>query len=200
MKILKFILIILLIIIFIIFLVNIYIIIVTKKKLLTDYKKNFDAIIVLGSSIKDGRPGILLQDRLDKAIELYKNGVSNKIIMSGDSITRSYHDETGVMKDYAILNGVEENDIILDNAGLSTYDTMWRAYNLFNIKSAVVVTQKYHLYRSIYDGNGVGMDTYGVYTIKRENKGDTYRYIREVFARCKDIVKCIFRPKAKYEE
>lgn len=200
MKIIKWVLLIIFVILFIIFILNATVIVSSRRKFKDDYNEiRSDAIVVLGSSIIEGRPGAILKDRLDKAIELYKNGVSNKIIMSGDS-TRVDHDEVSVMMNYAVDNGVEKEDIILDYAGVSTYDTMYRVSNVFNIKNIVVVTQKYHLYRSVYIADKLGMDVCGVETTDITYRGETYRRVREIIARCKDVFKCIIKPSAMYKE
>ena len=93
-----------------------------------------DCIIVLGASVKHGdTPSLMLSDRLDRAIELYKAGVAPKIIMSGDHGSK-YYNEVQVMKDYAIARGVPSEDIFMDHAGFSTYDTMYRAKEIFGAK------------------------------------------------------------------
>lgn len=181
------------------FLLNIYVWLSTKNYIVEDYKniEDVDCIIVLGGGIRKDRPSPLLKDRLDKAIELYKNKVAPKIIMSGDHGNKD-HDEVNVMKNYAIENGVLSEDIFMDHAGFSTYDTMYRAKEIFGVKKAIIVTQQYHLYRSIYIARCLGIDVYGVAAENIKYGGRYYREIREVLARDKDVIKCLFKPKSKY--
>jgi vancomycin permeability regulator SanA len=189
------------IILFILFLVNLYVVLVTKDRIISSDKINkddkFDAIVVLGAGIRKDTPSPLLKDRLDKAIELYNMGVAPKIIMSGDH-GQEHYDEVSVMKKYAIENGIPSEDIFMDHAGFSTYDTMYRAKNVFGIKKALLVSQRYHLYRSVYIARKLGLDVYGVPAESNKYSGRFFREIREVLARNKDVVKCIFKPKSKY--
>jgi SanA protein len=139
----------------------------------------------------------MLEDRLLEGINLYKNNVSSKIIMSGDHGREDY-DEVNLMKNYAIEKGIPSEDIFMDHAGFSTYETMYRAKEIFKAKKVVIVTQNYHMYRALYDAKKLGLDAYGVCSDPRQYVGATYREIREILARDKDFVKCIFKPKPTY--
>lgn len=183
-----------------VFMVNWFVKLSTKDKIIENYTniKDADAILILGCQVKpDGSLSLMLKDRLDKGIELYKNGVATKVIVSGDHGREDY-DEVNAMKKYMIQNEVPSEDIFMDHAGFNTYDSMYRAKNIFNVNKCVVVTQKYHLYRSIYIGNALGMETYGVPAQNIKYVGQLGRDIREVLARDKDVVKCIFKPQATY--
>lgn len=183
------------------FILNIYVYLSVKNQIITeeDYEiiGNVDCIIVLGGGIRGENPSPILKDRLDKAIELYKLGLAPKIIMSGDHGKEKY-DEVNVMKNYAINKGVPSVDIFMDHAGFSTYDTMYRAKNVFGVKKAIIVTQEYHMFRSLYIANKLGLKVYGVSAKKIKYGGRYFREIREVLARDKDVIKCIFKPKPKY--
>ena len=146
--------------------------------------ENVDCIIVLGAGV-----------RPDKAIELYRQGVSHKVIVSGDHREDNY-DEVNAMKRYLMEYDVPSNAIFMDHAGLSTYDSMYRAVHIFGVESAVIVTQKYHMYRAVYDAEALGIDAYGVNAEDVTYSGQTYREIREIAARVKDIMYCIFEPEA----
>lgn len=183
-----------------VFMVNWFVKLSTKDKIIENYTniKDADAILILGCEVKpDGSLSLMLKDRLDKGIELYKNGVATKVIVSGDH-GRDDYDEVNAMKKYMIQNEVPSEDIFMDHAGFNTYDSMYRAKNIFNVNKCVVVTQKYHLYRSIYIGNALEMETYGVPAQNIKYVGQLGRDIREVLARDKDVVKCIFKPQATY--
>ncbi|MBQ9200011.1 MAG: YdcF family protein [Lachnospiraceae bacterium] len=152
-----------------------------------------DCIIVLGASVKPGNtPSLMLSDRLDRAVELYKSGVAPKIIMSGDHGSK-YYNEVQVMKDYAIAKGVPSEDIFMDHAGFSTYDTMYRAKEIFGAKKVVIVTQRYHLYRSVYVAKSLGMDAYGVAAKDARYNGQTKRDFREIVAVDKDFIWSLFK-------
>lgn len=177
-------------------LINQYVKGYAKKNILANYSEigDIDAILILGCEVKpDGSLSLMLKDRLDKGIELYKNGVAQKVIVSGDN-REEHYDETTAMKQYLIENDVPSEYIYMDDIGLSTYDSMYRAKNVFQVKKCVVVTQEYHLYRAIYIGNKLGMETYGESSIKINYDGQLKREFREFLARNKDFIKCIFKP------
>jgi len=158
----------------------------------------YDCILVLGCGIlPDGTPSSMLSDRLQRAIELYKSGAAPKIIMSGDH-GRTAYDEVNTMRDYAINQGVAKEDIFMDHAGFSTYESMYRAKEIFCVNRMIVVTQKYHLYRALYICNNLGIDSIGVDSDYRFYYGQTLRDLREIAARCKDFVKCIFEPEPTF--
>ena len=199
-KIIKYSLIVVGVLFALIFILNFYVVLSIRGRIISkdNYDKigEVDCIIVLGGGIRKDKPSPLLQDRLDKAIELYKKGLAPKIIMSGDHGTKE-HDEVNVMKNYAIENGVPSEDIFMDHAGFSTYDTMYRAKNIFGVKKAIIVTQKYHIFRSVYIAKKLGIDAYGISAEDIKHQWPIYREFREVLARDKDFLKCIFKPKSK---
>jgi vancomycin permeability regulator SanA len=198
-KIILVLVIILIIGIVLIFGINFSVKMTTEKRILTDVSKlpNVDCILVLGAGIDGDRPSLMLEDRLKAAIKLYDNNVSKKIIMSGDH-GRKEHDEVNVMKNYAMELDVPSNDIFMDHAGFSTYESMYRLKHIFGAKSVVIVTQKYHLYRSLYIARSLGIDAYGYAAEDIKYFGDTYRELREIFARDKDFFKSIYKPKSTY--
>ena len=160
---------------------------------------NADCIIVLGAGLRpDGKPTWMLEDRIKVGDELYKNHAAPKIIMSGDHGRESY-DEVNAMKKYAKSEGVPSKDIFMDHAGFETYDTMYRARDVFGAKKVIIVTQKYHLYRAMYAAKKLGLDAYGVSATKRKYDNKQWmRDMREWLARVKIFGKCITKPKPKY--
>ncbi len=173
---------------------NIWVLQTTKNNIhtvqeMSDFQA--DAIVVLGASVRpDGSLSQILADRVEGAIVLYQEGVAPKIIMSGDNGEDSYN-ECAAMKRYAVERGVPSEDIFCDHAGFSTYDTMYRAKNIFGCQRVVVSTQTYHLYRAIYAGEGLGMTVAGVPTDMREYDNQLYYDIREIAARTKDFFKTL---------
>ncbi len=157
---------------------------------------NFDAdcIIVLGAGITDSEtPSPMLKDRLDLGIDLYKNGVAPKILLSGDN-GQVGHNEIHVMLSYTKKAGVPEEDIFCDHAGFSTYDSMYRAESIFGVKKAFVVTQKYHEYRALYIGKKLGLEVKGAAADQERYVGQVMRDFREYLARNKDFFKMIKNP------
>lgn len=181
--------------------INLYVRASTNKQILgeNDYTKlsDIDCIIILGAGVWGNKPSPILEDRLLEGIKLYQNNVSDKIIMSGDHGRESY-DEVNIMKNYAIEKGIPSENIFMDHAGFSTYESIYRARDIFKAKKIVIVTQKYHLYRALYAANCLGLEAYGVGADPRQYSGATFRELREILARDKDFIKCIFKPKPTY--
>ena len=160
--------------------------------------KDVDCIIVLGCQVKDnGKPSDMLADRLTRGIDLYNQGIAPKIIMSGDHGQIEY-DEVNTMKQIAIDSGIPSSDIFMDHAGFSTYESLYRAKEIFEADKLVIVTQKYHLYRALYIAKQLGIEAYGVDSDYHTYRGQSNREVREILARCKDYIKTIFKPKPEY--
>lgn len=173
----------------------------TKERVLSAWEAagmSFDCILVLGCGVNaDGTPSDMLTDRLLQGIELFKLGAAPKMLMSGDHGTAQY-DEVNTMKSFAIERGVPSQAIFMDHAGFSTYESMYRAAEIFKAERIVIVTQDYHLYRAIYDAGHLGLEAYGVASNPRKYFGQAYRDLREILARDKDVIFCIFKPKPTY--
>ena len=162
--------------------------------------KDFQAecAIVLGCGIEDEEtPSPMLKDRLDAGIKLYTEGIVPKILLTGDN-GQVGHNEIHVMLKYTREAGVPENDIFCDHAGFSTYDSMYRAADVFKVKRAIIVTQKYHEYRALYIAKKLGIEVCGVAADQDSYFGQSYRELREILARNKDFAKAILRQKATY--
>jgi SanA protein len=138
--------------------------------------------IVLGARVwDDGSLSHALLDRVMTAVELYKAGKVKKLLMSGDNPTPEY-DEPTAMKRYAMELGVPESDIVLDFAGRRTYDTCYRAKEIFEVKKAVIVSQEFHLARSIYLCQNLEVDSIGIAANRRKYLGERWWAFREFFS------------------
>lgn len=174
----------------------------TRDKILTPQEaakiQDADCILVLGCQVRNnGVPSAMLEDRLRRSVELYDLGAAPKLLMSGDH-GRTDYDEVNAMKQYALDAGVPPEDVFMDHAGFSTYESMYRARDVFQAKKVIIVTQQYHLYRSIYAAEALGMEAYGVACDYRQYSGQLKRDLREVLARAKDVATGIFQPKPTY--
>ena len=157
-----------------------------------------DCILVLGCAVwLDNKPSPMLKDRLDTAIALYKKGVAPKLLLSGDNSIQEYS-EPDCMYKYTLEQGVPEEDIFLDFAGFSTYESMYRAKAVFKVDSMIVVTQRYHLFRALYACDALGIKAAGVGADQKKYAGRVNREVREVLARDKDFVKCLIRPEPTF--
>lgn len=159
--------------------------------------EGYDCILVLGCGLtQSGEPGKLLKSRLDAGLDAYRKGAAPKLLMSGDHGRKGY-DEVNAMKAYAIEKGMASEDVFMDHAGFSTYESMYRARDVFAAKKIVIVTQRYHLYRAIYNAKALGLDVVGV-EAEDLARGRASREVRELAARCKDFVWAMFKPKPTY--
>ncbi|MEY8461562.1 ElyC/SanA/YdcF family protein [Eggerthellaceae bacterium 24-137] len=153
-----------------------------------------DCVLVLGCGVKpDGQPSDMLADRIAQGVALYENGTSPKLLMSGDH-GRSDYDEVNAMRDVAVEAGVPADDVFMDHAGFSTYESMYRARDVFQANRIVIVSQKYHLYRALYVAERLGLDAYGVSADLRPYAGQEGRELREILARDKDFFTSMAQP------
>lgn len=157
-----------------------------------------DCIVVLGCQVRDdGSLSPMLRDRLMRSLELYEAGAAPKLLMSGDH-GREEYDEVGAMKQYAVDHGVPSENVFMDHAGFSTYETVYRAKEVFEADKIIIVTQEYHLYRALYIAEQLGVDAYGASSDYNTYAGQSMRELREILARCKDFAMCIFQPEPAY--
>ncbi len=160
--------------------------------------EEIDCILVLGAGVRDdGRPSDMLRDRIDTGVLLYESGAAPKIMMSGDH-GRVEYDEVNVMRDRALDAGIPSADIFMDHAGFSTYDSLYRAKDVFLADRVIIVTQAYHLPRALYIARALGIEAYGVPADLNRYFGQSGRELREAAARVKDMLYCILRPEPVY--
>ncbi len=160
--------------------------------------REFDCILVLGCGVRDdGSPSAMLYDRLQRSVEMYEAGVSDRLLMTGDHGREGY-DEVDTMKGFAVDAGIPSEYVFMDHAGFSTYESMYRAKAIFGAQKVLIVTQGYHLYRAVYIARQLGLEAYGVDADYRGYSGQTARDVREVLARVKDVGSCIFKPEPTY--
>lgn len=160
--------------------------------------ENVDCVIVLGCQVRsDGTLSHMLEDRVAEGVALYHAGAAPKLLMSGDHGRETY-DEVNAMKGYAVTEGVPVEDVFMDHAGFSTYETVYRAKAIFGARKVIIVTQRYHLHRALYIAEALGLEAYGVASDPRVYSGQFSRDVREILARCKDVVMCLFKPEPTY--
>ena len=160
---------------------------------------NPQCILILGAGLKpDGTPNRMLEDRLDQGIALYKSGAAPKILLSGDNGQERY-DEVNAMKEYCLDQGVPMEDIFMDHAGFSTYESIHRASSIFQVESMIIVTQDYHLPRACYLAEKMGIRYLGIAARQIDYGGQQGRDLREIAARCKDFFTGILKPPPTYQ-
>ena len=155
-------------------------------------------ILVLGCAVwSDNEPSPMLKDRLDTAIALYKAGVAPKLLLSGDNSIVEYSEPDCMLK-YTLAQGVPPEDIFLDFAGFSTYESVYRSHAVFMADRMIVVTQKYHLFRALKACKALGIEAKGVASNQQKYAGRFYREAREVLARNKDLFKGLIKAKPTF--
>lgn len=174
----------------------------TKDRILTLEEaaklEDVDCVLVLGCGLRrDGTPSQLLDDRILTGVRVYETGVTDRILMSGDHGRKSY-DEVNAMKTRAANSGIPAGNIFCDHAGFSTYESMYRALDIFGADKIIIVTQSYHLSRAVYDARRLGIDAYGVAATGHAYQTSLYREGREFLARAKDVIWCVFKPEPTY--
>lgn len=179
------------------FVVNARVISTGEKRILTVEDaagEDADCILVLGAFVyQDGTLSAVLEDRVKTAIDLYKKGAAKKLLFSGDH-GRTDYDEVNAMKRYAMEAGVPEEDIFMDHAGFSTYESVHRAQSIFDAKKIIIVTQEYHLYRALYVASSLGLEAVGVDGALQRYSDQKKQDVREFLARNKEFVQCLFKP------
>ena len=145
----------------------------------------------------DGRLCDMLADRVSTAVELYKEGKVKKLLLTGDHGKSSY-DEVNSMRKYAEARGVPNSDIFMDHAGFSTYDSMYRARDVFQVDSAVIVTQDFHLPRAVYTARRLGLQATGISADRDDYPGVEINHLREVPARVKAFLQLAAGSKPRF--
>lgn len=158
-----------------------------------------EAVLVLGAYVyPDGTVSPMLNDRLAIGYELYQKGKAPKIIVSGDHGRKDY-DEVNAMKDYLKAKNVLAEDIFMDHAGFSTYESVYRARDIFQVKKVIIVTQEYHLLRALFIARELGLEAYGVPSDQRQYLFMEHYKLREIAARNKDFLLAkILKPKPAF--
>lgn len=173
----------------------------TEEQIITLDEANtlgVDAILVLGARVwDDGEPSAILKDRLRTGVSAYEAGASDRLLMSGDHGQKDY-DEVNAMKDFAVEQGVPSEAVFMDHAGFSTYESLYRARDIFQVKSVIIVSQQYHLYRALYIANSLGLNAYGVSCDRRAYNPYLLFDVRETLARAKDVLYSLLQPLPKY--
>jgi SanA protein len=158
------------------------------------------AVLVLGSQIRQGSPSPVLRDRVDAGILAVESGKGKKLLLSGDHGQTNY-DEVNVMRRYVLANSaIPEEDIFMDHAGFNTYDSMYRARDVFEVKDVIIVTQEFHINRAVYIARALGLNAAG-FAVNQDRFGArSLRFwkSREYLARVKAFFAVQFKTKPRY--
>jgi SanA protein len=174
----------------ILFFINYYIVKSTEDYVFTEMDKlpKVDAIIVLGAKVNNEKLSYVLEDRLVAGVNIIYINKAPAILLSGDHGQKEY-DEVNSMRKYILRRNfnIKKEQIFMDHAGFDTYDSMFRAKEIFNIKSAIIVTQDFHINRSVYIARNLGIEAYG-FAVDESKYVESLRFnwrIREILSRVK---------------
>ena len=129
------------------------------------------------------------------AIAVYQKGLVDKILVTGDNSSVD-HNEVNPMRNYLIKNGIPEQDIFVDHAGFDTYSSMYRARDIFQVESMIVVSQAFHLPRAVYIARSLGLTAYGIVADRGHYLFSNN--IREIFGDVKALGNLLFDRQPKY--
>jgi len=183
--------------------INLGMILLSHKYVYTEFDKvpSRTAVLVLGSQIRGRRLSPVLQDRVEAGISLMNSNKGKKLLLSGDH-GHKYYDEVNAMRLYVLANSpdIQEEDIFMDHAGFSTWDSMYRARDVFEVEDLIIVTQKFHINRAVCVARSLGLDAvgYGVDQERFSGKSLQSWRTREYFARVKAFFSIVFKPKPRY--
>ncbi len=172
----------------------------TKAKIYTEetLPNTYQTGIILGAKVyPDGGLSDMTKDRSDTAIELYQQKKVSKLLVSGDHGRKNY-DEVNSIKNYLLKNGIPEKDIFLDHAGFDTYDSLYRARGIFQVDSVVIITQNFHLPRSLFLAQKLGLNAIGVRADRHQYYGIELSELREKIAVIKAWSDILFHAKPKF--
>jgi vancomycin permeability regulator SanA len=186
-----------LLIVLIIFGINILILGYLEEIKSFDELESFQVALVLGAKVYSDHISDVFKDRIDSAIELYKEGKIDKILVSGDHGTREY-DEVNTAKEYLLKNNVKEEDIFLDHAGFDTYDSIYRAKEVFGINNVIIVSQNFHLKRALYIADKLDIEAQGFSADLHRYIGQEKNELREILARVKAFIDVNFNAMPKF--
>ncbi len=169
-----------------------------KENLMSRLARIFLGLIlfVLGAGVlRDGSLSPILVDRVEAAIRLYVGHKVQKILVTGDN-SSIYHNEVNPVRNYLLKNNIPDQDIFLDHAGFDTYSSMYRARDVFQVKSMIIVTQSFHLPRAVFLARALGIEAYGMNADNGNYK--ISNYVREIFADVKAVIDLVFHRSPKY--
>ncbi|HEX3008830.1 MAG TPA: ElyC/SanA/YdcF family protein [Bacteroidales bacterium] len=179
---------------------NIYIYLSTRRQiysLVNDIPATYTALVLGAHVSRSGEPSIFLKDRLDKAIELYRQGKIKRMLLSGDHGTAGY-DEVNSMRLYLLEKSVDTQDIFLDHAGFDTYNSVVRAREIFGVDKMIIVSQEFHLSRAVFIANHRKIEAYGIIADKENYGSLSYHKFREKIAGIKAVMEVFFNKRPHF--
>ena len=183
--------------------INIGIVLSARKYIYTDISKipPRTAVLVLGAAVHGTRLSPVLEDRVKTGISLLENQKGEKLLLSGDH-GKKYYDEVNAMRQYVLTNApaIQHEDIFMDHAGFSTWNSMYRARDVFQVRDLIIVTQEFHISRALVMARSLGLDAVG-YAVDQKRFANNWQRswrFREYFARVRAFFTIVFKPKPRF--
>lgn len=157
-----------------------------------DITGTVDAVLILGASVQWLQLSPILQDRVETGIQMYQRKKAKKVIISWDN-WKKYYNEVDAMFAYVRNRGVPVEDIIVDVQWYNTFDSIAHVTNIPNITTLGIVTQNFHLPRSLFIAQWIGLHSIGIVSDRASYINSDKYEVRESFARIKAFFQVIWR-------
>ncbi|MBI4910301.1 MAG: YdcF family protein [Acidobacteria bacterium] len=151
-----------------------------ERQAAVDEARPADVIVVLGAAEYRGRPSPVLKARLDHALELYGKGLAARVITTGGAGGDPLHTESEVGRKYLSAKGVPVENILIEPESESTAESMTAAAEIMRrmgMKSCIVVTDGYHIFRAKHMLQQLGIEVYGSPRPSSHQDGWGYRWL-----------------------
>ena len=134
------------------------------------------------------RQNLFYKNRIDAAVQLYKAGKIEKILVSGAEKSLEGVNEVVCMRDSLVARGVDAGAIVLDGKGIRTLESVVRAVNVYGLHRFIVISQRFHNERAIYQAEHLDLDVNGITGFNADDVHTSTSfliYLREYLARVK---------------
>ena len=142
------------------------------------------------------RQNLFYKNRIDAAVQLYKAGKIEKILVSGAEKSLEGVNEVVCMRDSLVARGVDAGAIVLDGKGIRTLESVVRAVNVYGIHRFIVISQRFHNERAIYQAEHLDLDVSGITGFNADDVHTSTSfliYLREYLARVKMFLDLFLR-------
>jgi len=153
-----------------------------------------DFLLVLGAGVeKNNQPSQILEDRLISAVKYTRNFNPKYIILSGTKKDADYN-EPVAMRNFLLSMGIDQDSIVLDESGFSTYHSCMNLKNKYGQVNVVIISQRFHLYRSLMISRLIGLRSFGLAAdnFSFSNLLITFWYFRESIAIPFNLIKMLY--------
>ncbi len=173
----------------------------TKAQLFSDVNtipKNKVGLL-LGTSkyLNGGGINPYYQYRIDAAVQLFKAGKIDYVLVSGDNSAVNYNEPEKMKRDL-VTRGIPEERIFLDHAGFRTLDSILRCKDVFGEDNFTIISQPFHNERALFIANSKGINAVA-FNARDVNGQDGFKVMfREKLARVRMMFDLLLNTQPKY--